>query len=135
MALINWSDSLNVNVQQIDREHKVLVDYINELNDAMKSGHGKEILKPIIINLYNYSKTHFATEEAIFDKTNYPDAEEHIRQHQLFIKKIYDFKQSFIDGKVGLSIDILNFLKDWLTKHIMSTDKKYVPHFNANGLN
>ena len=43
MALINWNDSFSVNVAVIDQQHKKLVDMINDLNDAMKQGKGKDV--------------------------------------------------------------------------------------------
>jgi hemerythrin len=50
------------------------------------------------------------------------------------MKKISDFKEEFKDGKFGLSIDIMNFLSDWLQKHIKGSDKKYSQFFTVNGM-
>jgi len=37
-------------------------------------------------------------------------------------------------NKLGLTIDIMNFLKDWISNHIQITDKKYSMTFNENGI-
>lgn len=44
MAFINWSDKLSVGVQQMDMQHKRLVELINELYEAMNSGKGNDVL-------------------------------------------------------------------------------------------
>ena len=33
-----------------------------------------------------------------------------------------------------LSLQVMNFLKDWLLKHIQGSDKKYAPFLNAKGV-
>ncbi len=43
MALIDWDKSLSVNVEEIDQQHKKLIAMINELNEAMRNGKGKEV--------------------------------------------------------------------------------------------
>ena len=47
MALITWNDTLSVNVEEIDQQHRTLIAMINELNEAMKLGKGKDVLGKI----------------------------------------------------------------------------------------
>ena len=63
MALIQWNNDLSVNVKEIDTQHQNLIRMINELFDAMKVGKGTEVLGKIFLQLTNYTKTHFQTEE------------------------------------------------------------------------
>ncbi len=135
MALITWNEGLSVNIKKIDDEHKVLIELINELHDAMMKGKSKEILESIISQLIEYTKKHFATEETYFEKYNYPDADSHIIQHEKFVEKVKDFQEKHNSGSAFLSIEIMEFLKNWLTNHIIGTDKKYSDFFNAQGLN
>ena len=134
MALISWNESLSVNVAEVDRQHKKLIDLIVELNNAMKQGKGKEVLGGIIDALTDYTITHFGFEEKHFDKLNYPDKDIHKKAHADFIKKIQAFKTEFDNKKLGLSIEVIDFLSDWLQTHIKVTDKKYGPFFNENGI-
>jgi len=134
MALIEWDDTYSVNVAEIDRQHKRLAALINELNDAMRERKTKDVLGQIISRLSLYTETHFSTEEKFFDQFNYPETETHVKEHKDFIKKINEFKQSFDENRLMLSIDVLDFLKEWLVKHIQGSDKKYSLFFNRHGL-
>jgi len=134
MALIQWNDSLSVNVKEIDRQHQRLVGMINELNDAMRQGKGNEVLKKTVRELIQYAATHFRTEEKYFDQFQYPDAAGHKKEHADFTRKVSDFKDGFEKGTLGLSIQVMGFLSDWLQNHIKGVDKKYGPFFNEKGL-
>jgi len=134
MALIQWDNSFSVNVAEIDKQHQMLVTMINNLNDAMKQGKGKDMLASIISGLFNYAREHFATEEKYFDKFGYSAAATHKLEHKNFATKISEFKESFEKGQIALTIDVMNFLKDWLQNHIKISDKKYGPFFNEKGL-
>lgn len=134
MALINWDNSLQVNVKQFDQQHMVLVDLINELHQAMLAGKGKEVVGKTLNSLISYTESHFKDEEKYFIKYAYPDRVKHIAEHTEFVKKVVDFKNGFDSGKLSLSIEILNFLNVWLQNHIKVTDKKYTEFFKTNGL-
>ena len=134
MALFEWNAAYSVNVTEIDGQHQRLVTMINDLNDAMKQGKGKDILSGIIGKLFAYAGSHFATEEKYFAKFAYPAAASHKLEHNNFVKKVSEFKNSFDSGRLALTIEVINFLKDWLKNHIQGTDKKYGPFFNEKGL-
>ncbi|MCK9363574.1 MAG: bacteriohemerythrin [Syntrophales bacterium] len=134
MALIDWSDSLSVNVAEIDQQHKKLIAIINELNDAMRIGAGKDVLGKIVNSLISYAAIHFKTEEKYFAQFGYPDTDNHKKEHVAFVQKVADFKDGFEKRKLSLTIEVMNFLSDWLKNHIMKTDKKYAQFFNEKGL-
>jgi hemerythrin len=48
MSLIEWTDNLSVNIDEIDTQHKKLVGFINELHLAMKGRKAKDVLGKII---------------------------------------------------------------------------------------
>lgn len=134
MALIQWNDSFSVNVVEIDRQHQKLVGMINDLTDAMRQGKSKDILGKIINGLIGYAVTHFRAEEKYFDQFGYPETNSHKKEHSYFTKKIAEFKAGFDAGKLGLSIEVMDFLSNWLQDHIKGVDKKYGPFFNEKGL-
>ena len=132
--MIQWDNSLSVNVFEIDTQHQRLVKMINELNDAMRVGKSNEILGKIFNGLISYVQVHFSTEEKYFDQFKYPETGEHKKEHAILTAQVTDFAAKFKKGELGLSISLMNFLSDWLGKHIKGTDQKYSTFFHANGL-
>ena len=135
MPLMIWNDKFSVGVAVIDAEHKKLVSMVNDLYDAVQGGHGKEVLGKILDGLIGYTASHFAHEERFFAETGYPDAAAHKKQHDDLKKQVLDVQAKYKAGATGtLTVEVLNFLKNWLIGHIQGSDKKYAPHLNAKGI-
>ena len=132
--LFPWKDTYNVNVGIVDSQHRVLVDLINELHHAMMSRSGKEQMGKILANLVSYTESHFKAEEGILLANQYPDLANHKIEHERFVKTIKEYQTKFQKNELGLTIEVMDFLKKWLVEHIMGVDKKYVPHLSARGV-
>jgi len=131
---LKWKNSYSVNVVEIDKQHQKLIRMINELIEAMSQEKSNDVLGYLINDLIEYATIHFGTEEKYFDQYGYPEAISHKEEHANFTKKVTEFKSDFNAGKLGLSIDVLIFLSDWLENHLIGVDKKYVPFFTEKGL-
>ncbi len=131
MAFVAWNENLSVGIAQIDQQHRQLIDMINELHDAMCKGQGKNILKPLLARLFQYTQTHFTAEEALMQQAQYPKFAAHKAAHEKLVSQVRDLKQRFDAGEYLLSIDTMKFLQNWLTDHILGVDKQYVPCLTA----
>ena len=132
---MTWTEKLSVGVEVLDDDHKKLVGMVNELHDKMKAGHGKEALGKVLDELVNYTKFHFEREERLFAKTGYPAAFAHKQQHDDLTKQVLDVQTKYKGGAVAtLSLDVMDFLRNWLVNHIQGSDQKYGPHLNAQGI-
>jgi hemerythrin len=138
MALITWNDALSVGVPEIDRQHKKLIDMINELDDATRAGHGKDIVSGILDGLIIYTATHFRTEEKYFDQLGYQDAEVHKQEHAVFIENVGKFaselNRALDGGSMTLATELMSFLGIWWKYHILETDMKYAKLFHEKGI-
>lgn len=133
-ALIQWTEELSVGVADIDAQHKTLVSLINELHAAMKTRKSKESMLEIFDRLRDYTVTHFGHEENLFARHSYPETKEHAAAHQQFVAKILEWEQAIKSGQGSVTMDIMRFLKQWLTKHIMGVDKRYSAFFQDKGV-
>jgi len=134
MAIITWQDKYSVGIKEIDMQHKQLIAMINELNDAMLAGKGKEALLPVLNKLAGYCVSHFAVEEKYFDTYAYPESADHKDKHRKMTAKVKALIADVQSGRSTISVEVMSFLKNWLDKHIMETDKKYGPYLNSKGL-
>jgi len=130
---IVWSGELALGIDEIDDQHKVLVDILNDLYDeANAEVHDEKRLKKIIDGMLRYVNFHFVTEEMKMIKANYSEYKEHKAQHDNFVQKALDFQKAFREGSTALPQEMLDFLKDWLINHIQGTDRLYVSAFTKS---
>ena len=135
MPLMTWTEKMSVGVRVLDDDHKNLVAMVNELYDSMQAGHSREALGGILDRLVSYTKMHFSREETFFAQTKYPAADGHKQEHADLTKQVLEVQRKYAAGtNAALSIDVLQFLKNWLVRHIQGSDQKYRPHLNAGGV-
>ena len=128
---VQWTPKLDLHVPMVDRQHRMLVGYINELYEAMAHNRTSKELQAIVKKLRDYTATHFSDEEKLFAPTSYRGTQEHIKIHRKFVAKLDEVEQELQNGTATVSMELLTFLKDWLVQHIMGTDPTYVPYLSA----
>lgn len=128
MAMITWNDTFSVQVEELDNQHKRLIGLINQLHDAMIEGKGRAVLASILDELVDYTQTHFATEEVMMKKCDYPGLAEHKEAHDDLTQKVKEFQERYRKGQVSVSVELMNFLHDWVVNHVLSMDKRYAPY-------
>ncbi len=134
MASISWDERYSVQVRELDDQHKKLLSMVQALHEAMRQGHGKQELNKIFGNLVSYCASHFANEERLMKMHGYPEYQEHQQIHAKMTNKALSLQQEFQAGKMGITLETMKFLEDWVTKHILGTDKKYGPYLNGKGV-
>lgn len=133
--LLEWGKKYSIGLDEIDNEHKILIGLINKLYKSYGNTSDKRHTRKIIDELLDYTIYHFGTEEEYFYKFDYPDKENHMEQHQIFINKIKDFKENFKQGTdTAIGFDIIDFLMKWFVNHILKVDVKYVNTFKNHGV-
>jgi hemerythrin len=133
VSLVEWSQDLSVSIEEVDAQHKQLVAMLNELHAALSTGRGREALQGILDGLAEYAVYHFATEENLFETHDFPATAVHKTQHADFVERVSAFTERHARGEGSLSIDVLNFLADWLTAHIQGSDKEFGRFLNERG--
>lgn len=134
-ALFQWSDSYKVGIQEVDEQHKELVNMLNALHNAIVNHRAKESARRILDQLAEYTRTHFLLEESLMRVTHYGGFELHKKQHEELIQQVQDLQAKLDSGTATITFELLHFLKGWLTHHINESDKRFGLHFaQANNL-
>jgi hemerythrin-like metal-binding protein len=64
----------------------------------------------------------------------YPDCPAHKEKHEKMARKVKELHEQSRRGIISSPIQITNFLKDGLGKHIRDTDRRYGPYRTARGV-
>ncbi len=131
---MTWSDSFSVGVKAMDEQHKGLVKALNDLHAAMVAGQAKAVAGDLLKTLLKYTREHFAAEEALMRRAQYPDLAGHCAKHKDLAGQVEKFAGRYERGEIALNVDLLMFLRDWLLTHIQKTDRDYGPWLNAKGV-
>lgn len=134
MVFFNWKEEYSVNIHEIDSQHQKLVGMLNDLYEALRKGEGFEALGNTLSELVHYTKIHFAAEERLMKTHGYSGYLSHRDKHEKMTKKVLEYARKYETGEIRSPIEISNFLKNWLKKHILQTDMDYSAFLNGKGV-
>lgn len=128
MPLIKWRESYSVGSDEIDNEHKKLVELVNELFFMVRDH--KHINESVVCldKLTRYTQEHFEHEEQIMEEVDFPSIHEHKAIHASLLSKVNIFKRRIDDQEEMVTEELYLFLREWLLTHILEEDMKYKMH-------
>ena len=130
-----WTDDLSVGIEEIDVQHKLLVELVNRLYEETIVHQAElPVLDEILNELVEYTIIHFAVEESLFRIFDYPATEIHTRHHNELKTQVLDLQKKVKRGEVTVNTKLLVFLKNWLQHHILEEDKLYGPFLVQQGV-
>jgi hemerythrin len=125
MAFCEWDDLYSIELAEADQQHRKLFDLINQLHGTIAS---------VLDELVEYTEYHFATEERFMVEYEYPARAAHEAAHKHFVGRILKFKRDLHDGGALRSVEIIEFLRDWLQNHILTRDKELGAFLKKEGV-
>lgn len=155
--MINWGAGLILGENSIDDEHHILIDLINMLyrhvtgadedsgdGNPQRGGSSGWLLLYLLGSLFEYVDYHFSNEERKMKIYEYPQEyqEKHKAEHRAFTSKVKDLHERLLksnkkeggDSEVEQSLDmeLLNYLSDWLSHHILHVDRWLAQWLNTH---
>ncbi len=130
MKDIVWDHVLSVGIDEIDDDHRILVDLFNILNHSVTEGESPEYLAAVLEELINCTVWHFSHEERLMLKYSYEDMAEHKTEHQELIKSAKELQQKILEAGKLVDNQDLEFLERWLTAHILTDDMRLGTYLN-----
>ena len=124
MKDIVWGDILSVEIDEIDEDHRKLVNIFNILNHSVTEGESPDYLAAVLEELINCTVWHFSHEERLMLKYDYEEIEEHKVWHQELIKSAKKLQQEILQADKPVSDEDIEFLERWLTEQILTADMR-----------
>ncbi len=121
---VQWKDKLLIGVPEIDAEHRYLIALVNNIIEKYHSNKLEASLAKVYAHLINYTNKHFKNEESLMRAVGYPLLAEHKQKHEFLEDTTSELAEMFLSGQQSISVDTLNFLKNWVIDHVLLEDKK-----------
>jgi len=130
MAYIEWTEDYATGINAIDEQHKRIIHYINQLSDA-KNLNESDLTEEVLLNLIDYTLSHFAFEESLMEDVAYDASDIHIKTHDAFRDKIDAYRKRHETGE-DIANELYKLLNIWLVEHIRNDDGSYAPVVKTN---
>lgn len=132
MPTVLWREQMELGYKPLDDEHKEFVEVVQKSVEAANVG-DFATMEWVFEKAYDYARDHFSHEEEIMERIGFPDLENHMKSHQVFIKNIAELRGQYEVSaseheKRQLAMKTADFLSVWLIGHILSRDKVYKPY-------
>ena len=126
MENIKWDNTLSVGVELIDEQHKMLIQKLYSLSEAIEKGAGELETVKALDFMTNYTDFHFSAEEELMEKHSYPELENQKEKHAEFKGYLKQLVEDFQEeGPTKAFVNSVNvYLINWLIKHIKGEDLK-----------
>lgn len=122
MELFTLDAQLEIGHNLIDSQHKDLVLIFNKLYHSFKLGRDRAENVEILLELASHTVKHFATEEELMLRYGYPYTQPHKAEHDRLVEELINIKVNLEKKLVVFSFELLQYIKNWLTKHILTAD-------------
>lgn len=120
---IVWTKEYELGVEEIDVQHKHLVDLVNL---SIKKGNGllhNVQTDDLLAELDRYTRWHFSCEESLMQMYSFPKFQLHLEEHETLLKELSGKSKAVISGGDGL-ITLNEFLFSWYGGHAFGYDQE-----------
>lgn len=131
---MDWSDRYALGIELIDSQHKVLFRLIDQLAKAIQANDGTSGLQEVFDKLKEYTLTHFAAEEHLMEQHGYHASREHHANHLALEQSLAHLAARAAEGEPLLSLQTMNFLRQWLYQHIDHVDRAFADFLKDKGV-
>lgn len=134
MPIVTWCDEYNVNVEKIDIQHKKMLELVNKLHSSVEERLDKQELERLLIELVEFTRMHFTTENQLMKKYDYPEFVKHQNEHNLLLQHLDNLVTAVSRGKYPTFYSDYDISSDWALVHISEFDKPLAVFLNSKNI-
>jgi hemerythrin-like metal-binding protein len=130
-----WDDSRHtLGIASIDSQHRGLMDMINELAEAVAHDCDCEQARQYMANIIRFTEEHFAHEEDLMRRHDFPGREKHAAEHKEVLRQAATMMEALKPDDIGRAMLVTAFLTDCAENHILHEDKALALYLLGKGL-
>lgn len=128
--IIEWGEQYAVGIRFMDGQHRQMFELVNRALERIDRGCELQDLVEVLRDLVRLTEHHFAAEEKLMAEHG-ANADHHRAEHRNLVESLRFFTDRLDADKVGkCSV----FLRDWLLRHIESTDRPFAAFLRERGV-
>ena len=125
MLTDNWSERYSVNIEEMDCQHKKLLNLMNGLDEEIRKDRDDKQIAAIVEELNRCVEVHFREEEKLMERLGFPHLGAHKSRHLHFLVQFHMLNSAYRSGHLALVQIFIRYLKNWFVFHVFSEDRTY----------
>ncbi len=134
MPIVAWSDDYSVNVEQIDGDHQRMLELVNDLHSSVEDRVEKNILHQKLVDLVEFTRSHFSREEKLMKEHHYPGLAPHYKEHRILLQHMDNLVKAVASGRYPTFYSDYDISSDWALDHMSGCDKSLGLFLNSKGI-
>jgi hemerythrin len=127
LGLFAWHEEYALGVAEVDQEHRRLFGAAEKVHELILHCAGRAAVEAGVGELIQVAADHFASEEALLERTGYPELAGHRSLHRELLREIHRKQARIRDNNLNMDIEFLAFIKAWILDHTLTTDREFAP--------
>lgn len=119
-----WSDSYKTGVIRFDNQHQGLFERYNRIINDIENNENNDMIKQHLNYLYVYTINHFVDEEEALVRSGLDLVKEQKEEHRQLKEQVEHYMEMIHEPMFPYA-EFLEFVKNWLTHHILEVDMKF----------
>lgn len=124
MALIDWKPEFAVGVPDVDHEHRLMIDMINDVTAKLDEACIGPGVAGVLGEIHARIAAHFALEEKIMRELGYSGYATHKADHERLLDEIRDIMDEYEDDPQGARLTLAGKLDAWFGVHFRTEDAR-----------
>ncbi len=120
---MHWKSEYAIGIPEIDSQHRTLLQFITEFEDAVEGKAHWNTVQPLIVRAREFVRFHFAVEESLMQILKYPLLVPHRAEHQYVLKQFSALEQRVL--RQDAKAELLPMIRSWLFQHMSDSDKPF----------
>lgn len=130
-----WDENRHaLGIPSIDREHRLMMNLVNELSEAVAHGCTYEQAHLKMEKVLDFAAEHFAHEENLMRRHGFPGLEQHASEHEKLLREATILMEMYDPGHTDRAVLVTAFLTDCAENHILHEDRAISQFLEDQGI-